>query len=367
MKDIIIVGGGILGMLTARSLHDAGLKVMLIERGELGRESTWAGGGILSPLYPWRYPDAVSVLAKASQQQYPELCQALLAESGVDPQYINSGSLYADDSELEAAKLWAQRYAYKLEHFTSFAAMQDCETQINTDLTRGIYLPDVAQVRNPRIAHSLRSGLRLRPMTIAEFSPVDELLIENNQAVGVRVGHSVFKAGKVIVTAGAWTGLFPAVQLSPIKIEPVLGQMILFRAEKGLLRRIVMHQGRYLIPRKDGRILCGSTLEYQGFQKQTTEQAKQELRAFAYDLMPALRDLPVLNHWCGLRPGSPNGIPYIGEHPEIKGLYVNAGHYRNGVVLSPASVDLLTALLLEQTPKINPAPYSLLAERAPSV
>ena len=83
--------------------------------------------------------------------------------------------------------------------------------------------------------------------------------------------------------------------------------------------------------------------------------------------MPALRDLPVLNHWCGLRPGSPNGIPYIGEHPEIKGLYVNAGHYRNGVVLSPASVDLLTALLLEQTPKINPAPYSLLAERAPSV
>ena len=359
MKDIIIVGGGILGMLTARSLHDAGLKVMLIERGELGRESTWAGGGILSPLYPWRYPDAVSVLAKASQQQYPELCQALLAESGVDPQYINSGSLYADDSELEAAKLWAQRYAYKLEHFTSFAAMQD--------LTRGIYLPDVAQVRNPRIAHSLRSGLRLRPMTIAEFSPVDELLIENNQAVGVRVGHSVFKAGKVIVTAGAWTGLFPAVQLSPIKIEPVLGQMILFRAEKGLLRRIVMHQGRYLIPRKDGRILCGSTLEYQGFQKQTTEQAKQELREFAYDLMPALRDLPVLNHWCGLRPGSPNGIPYIGEHPEIKGLYVNAGHYRNGVVLSPASVDLLTALLLEQTPKINPAPYSLLAERAPSV
>ena len=367
MKDIIIVGGGILGMLTARSLHDAGLKVMLIERGELGRESTWAGGGILSPLYPWRYPDAVSVLAKASQQQYPELCQALLAESGVDPQYINSGSLYADDSELEAAKLWAQRYAYKLEHFTSFAAMQDCETQINTDWTRGIYVPDVAQVRNPRIAHSLRSGLRLRPMTIAEFSPVDELLIENNQAVGVRVGYSVFKAGKVIVTAGAWTGLFPAVQLSPIKIEPVLGQMILFRAEKGLLKRIVMHQGRYLIPRKDGRILCGSTLEYQGFQKQTTEQAKQELREFAYDLMPALRDLPVLNHWCGLRPGSPNGIPYIGEHPEIKGLYVNAGHYRNGVVLSPASVDLLTALLLEQTPKINPAPYSLLAERAPSV
>jgi glycine oxidase len=340
---------------------------MLIERGELGRESTWAGGGILSPLYPWRYPDAVSVLAKASQQQYPDLCQALLAETGVNPQYRPSGLLYAEDSELTAAKQWARHYGYQLEHLSSLAEMQVCESQVNTHLTHGIYLPEIAQVRNPRIAHALRSSLRLRPITLAEFSPVNELLIENAQVVGVRVGHSVFKAGKVIVTAGAWTSLFPQLQLPSIKIEPVLGQMILFRGEKGLLKRIVMHEGRYLIPRKDGRILCGSTLEYQGFQKHTTEQAKQALRDFAYDLVPALRGLPVLNHWCGLRPSSPNGIPYIGEHPTIKGLYVNAGHYRNGVVLSPASVELLNALVLEQTPQLDPIPYSLMTERAPSL
>jgi len=119
MKDAIIVGGGILGMLTARSLHQAGLKVMIIDQGELGKESTWAGGGILSPLYPWRYPDSISQLAQYGQQHYPALCATVREETGIDPQWIRSGLLFTDDSEYAAARTWADTWGYELQHLTS--------------------------------------------------------------------------------------------------------------------------------------------------------------------------------------------------------------------------------------------------------
>ncbi|WP_028488529.1 glycine oxidase ThiO [Thiothrix lacustris] len=366
MKDAIIVGGGILGMLTARSLHEAGLKVMIIDQGELGKESTWAGGGILSPLYPWRYPDEISRLAQYSQQRYPALCNALQDETGIDPQWRSSGLVFTDDNEYASAQAWANTWGYELQHLTSAPALHTCEPQLAQHFERGMFMPDIAQVRNPRIADALRTSLRLLPIEIAEHYPVTGLETTDGKVTGVRLGEEVFHSNKVILTTGAWTGLFPEMQALNVNIRPVLGQMILFRGAKGLLNRIVLHEGTYLIPRQDGRILCGSTLEMNDFDKRTTEAAKETLRETAYQMMPALRDLPINNHWAGLRPGSPNGVPYIGEHPEIAGLYVNAGHYRYGVTMALASVDLLTDTMLGKTPRIDPTPYRLDAVRTPT-
>jgi glycine oxidase len=144
-----------------------------------------------------------------------------------------------------------------------------------------------------------------------------------------------------------------------MEVAPVRGQMILFRAEPGVLQHIVLHHDRYLIPRRDGRILVGSTLEYTGFEKETTAEALEALRAFALEMLPALKDYPVEHHWAGLRPGSPAGIPYISEHPEIDGLYVNAGHFRNGVVLGPASAHVMASLITGAESDIGPLPYGL--------
>jgi len=353
-------------MLTTRFLHEAGLNVMLVDQGELGHESTWAGGGIVSPLYPWRYSPAVSRLARYSQQHYPALCAKLTEETDVDPQWVRSGLLFTEDSEFAAASAWAQTFGYNLQHLQSADALQGCEPQLDTGFQRGLFFPELGQVRNPRIAHSLRTSLRLHPITLAEHSRVDELCTRNGRVTGVQIGSQTFNAGKVIVTAGAWTGLFPDMQALKVDIRPVLGQMILFRGKRGLLKRIVLNEGRYLIPRLDGRILCGSTLEMNGFNKRTTDAARDDLRESAYRLMPALRDLPITNHWSGLRPGSPDGVPYIGEHPDISGLYVNAGHYRNGVVLGLASVQLLTDLVLGTEPCVDPAPYRLEVARHPT-
>ena len=366
MKDVIIVGGGVIGMLTTRFLHEAGLDVMLVDQGELGSESTWAGGGILSPLYPWRYSAPVSELSRYSQQHYPALCAQLDAETGIDPQYIRSGLLFTDDNEWDAAQSWADTWGYELQHLTSSAVLQECEPQVAERFERGLFFPELGQIRNPRMAQSLRTSLRLKPITIAEHSPVTGLETSDGRVTGVRMGEEIFKARKVIIAAGAWTGLFPEMQSIQVNIQPVLGQMILFRGPRHLLKRIVLHEGRYLIPRADGRILCGSTVEMCGFDKHTTEEVKETLRQAAFEIMPELCNLPLLNHWCGLRPGSPNGTPYIGEHPDIQGLYVNAGHYRNGVVMGLASARLLTDILLGREPIVDPAPYRLDAQRTPT-
>ncbi len=188
---------------------------------------------------------------------------------------------------------------------------------------------------------------------------VEGIVADNGRLEGVSTSRGLFKARCVVVAGGAWSaGLLAGVGVR-LPVEPVRGQMILYRAEPGLVRHIVLHRGRYLIPRRDGRILFGSTLERVGFDKSTTEAALASLRTDAETLVPALADFPVEHHWAGLRPGSPDGVPFIAEHPGVRQLFVNTGHFRNGVVLAPASVRLLTELVLGQAPSLDPAPYRL--------
>jgi len=138
----------------------------------------------------------------------------------------------------------------------------------------------------------------------------------------------------------------------------VAGQMVMFKTIPNLLSRIVLSNGYYVIPRQDGRVLAGSTMEETGFNKAITEDARQELTTIAIEIIPELKNYPIEEHWAGLRPGSPSGIPYIGEHPYIKGLFLNAGHFRNGVVMSLGSAKLLADLLFEiDDPIIDPTPY----------
>jgi glycine oxidase len=166
-----------------------------------------------------------------------------------------------------------------------------------------------------------------------------------------------FSAGHVVVAGGAWSASLLAPLGLALPVSPVRGQMLLFRTEPGTVQRILLYKDRYVIPRRDGRVLVGSTLEHVGFNKQVTGVARDELVAAALEIVPALANYSVEKHWAGLRPGSPDGTPFIGKHPEISNLYVNAGHYRNGVVLGPASAALLAAGILGTTPEVAPEAY----------
>ncbi|RLW66062.1 MAG: glycine oxidase ThiO [gamma proteobacterium symbiont of Stewartia floridana] len=361
MTDCLIVGGGIIGMLTARELSAAGMDVTLLEQSRIGRESSWAGGGIISPLYPWRYTKSVNDLAAWSQQSYPTLCEELTQTSGIDPEYTISGLLTIDPEDIDKALDWSfnQEQNLKLIEGSELASY---EQTLEIDAQQAAWMPDVAQVRNPRLTQSLYQDIKGQ-VQIHEHCKVDELIVENRQVKGVVTDKQRFEADRVVICAGAWSRTLLQSLATPPTIEPVLGQMIIFKHQPQRINRITLHQDRYVIPRRDGRVLVGSTLEHRGFEKTTTEEAKQELKAYALNHFPELAQAEIEHHWAGLRPGSPKGIPYIGELPEVSGLYVNAGHFRNGVVLGPASCRLLADIVLERPPILPSQPYRLDAKR----
>jgi len=362
MNRSIIVGGGVIGMLTALELRAAGQAVTLIERGDLGRESSWAGGGIVSPLFPWRYLDSVTRLASLSQQAYPALSADLARRTGIDPEYTECGLILVAPDEADAATQWADRHQRTLLQIDR-QAFQRLEPRAATPPDKALWMPTVGQVRNPRMLQALQVRVAQLGVEMRTGEPVEALVCDGGRCRGVRTGGGILEGDAVIVCAGAWSRGLLGEMPAPPAIYPVRGQMLLFRAEPGTITRMVLEGSRYVIPRRDGRTLFGSTIEDVGFEKQTTQAARDELYAIATARFPVLKRFPVERHWAGLRPSSPAGVPYIGQHPEVEGLFINAGHFRNGIVLGPASARLVADLVLQRTPMVDPAPYAWTAAR----
>jgi len=362
MNRHIIVGGGVIGMLTALELVEAGQSVTLFERGETGRESSWAGGGIVSPLFPWRYLDSVTKLASWSQAVYPALSTKLSEHTGIDPEYTGCGLILVAPDEGEIARRWADTHHNELLSIAADEFLR-LEPQAANPPQEALWMPNVGQVRNPRVVKALRVILNRLGVEIRTGEGVEKLLQHAGRCTGVRSDSGDHLADSVVVCTGAWSARLLADLPSTPAIEPVRGQMLLFAAEPGTISRMVLEGSRYVIPRRDGRTLFGSTIEDVGFEKQTTDAAREELYAIATERFPILKRYPVEAHWAGLRPSSPAGVPYIGGHPEIERLFVNAGHFRNGIVLGPASARLVSDLVLDRTPILDPAPYTWTAAR----
>jgi len=339
-------------MLSARELTLRGADVLLIERNRPGTESSWAGGGILSPLYPWRYPDAVNQLAFRSQQFYPKLCEQLREHTGIDPEWTCSGLLIDTFGESDEALDWVRRNGVTA-HRLAAVELNDLEPGLREPPKDALWFPEIAQARNPRLTRALRTELERLHIRVLTDTRVTNLMADSGRIIGVRSNRGTHQADAVVVCAGSWSSQL----VHGLPVFPVRGQMILFRAPSGTIRHMYLREDRYAIPRRDGRVLFGSTVETDGYDKRVTQAARDELAEIARRRYPVLRDCPIEHHWAGLRPGSPNGVPFIGEHPEISGLFLDTGHYRNGLVLAPASVELCADLIERRPPALDPSPY----------
>ncbi|AYF88425.1 glycine oxidase ThiO [Pseudomonas sp. DY-1] len=355
---VLLVGGGAIGLLSAYLLAKDGLEVCLLDKGPCGRESSWAGGGIVSPLYPWRYSSAVTALAHWSQDYYPQFGQRLFAETGIDPEVQETGLYWLDLDDEAEALAWAAREGRPLTS-VDIAQVHAAVPPLGPGFRHAIHMAGVANVRNPRLTRALREALlRMPNVTLHESCEVQSFIRDGARVVGVNTVEGEILADRVVLAAGAWSGELLARLGLALPVEPVKGQMILFKCAEDFLPAMVLAKGRYAIPRRDGHILVGSTLEHAGFDKTPTDEALESLKASAFELLPELANSEVVGHWAGLRPSSPEGIPFIGPVPGADGLWLNCGHYRNGLVLAPASCRLLMDLMLGREPIIDPQPYA---------
>jgi glycine oxidase len=360
MNRVVIIGGGVIGLFVAWELAQAGKQCLLLEQGALGRESSWAGGGILSPVYPWRYPPAVGRLARASALQYQELAERLNQQGDGDIGLLASGMLMLDPGEAEAVVQGELACEDPYEHIGR-ERLRQLAPALAPGFERALWLAQIHQVRNPRLCRALANAIRRLGVVVLEHTPVEAIVQRHGRVSGVRAGGRVIAADAVVLAAGAWSArLLP--ESSPVaQIRPIKGQMLLLQAPPGLIRQILVSDGRYLIPRADGLVLVGSTMEDVGFDKQVDAAVRDELLAHASGVVPALAQAQIVSHWSGLRPAVAEGIPLIGTHPDLEGLFVNSGHFRNGLCTAPASARLLADLMLGRTPDTDPAPYAVAA------
>lgn len=340
MSSNLVIGAGALGMATAEGLLRQGNDVTILERGAYGRESSWAGGGILSPLCPWDYPDEVNRLALRGMSLFGDVAEMLHKTTGIDPQYTRSGMLVLPPVDVKAALGWCSEHGMRAE-----------------EKEGGVLLPDVAQARNPRLLQSMRARIEMLGGRFIEQCEVMQIVAEAGKVKHLATTQGDHRADNYIVTAGAWSKVLLGEHALKTDIKPIRGQMLMFKFDTLPLQHIVLQGDIYLIPRRDGHLLLGSTREDVGFDKSTSVEVQQMLLQRGVALLPALRDMPLVKHWAGLRPASPGNIPTIGRHPHLPNLYINSGHFRYGVTMSPAAVEVLLNTMNGTPQPFDVSPY----------
>ncbi|HYR77273.1 MAG TPA: glycine oxidase ThiO [Pyrinomonadaceae bacterium] len=361
--DVVIVGGGVIGLSIARALALRGVSdVMLIERGQPGAEASWAAGGILAPQVESDRADDFFSLAAAGRDLYPAFAESLKDETGIDVELDLTGTLCLgftekDEAELRSRFDWQSKAGLSVEWLSGDEARRQ-EPCISHQVRCALCLPNDYQVDNRRLIEALVKANEKLDVRLITDCHVSKLLIENEKIRGVETSSGFVVARVVVLAAGAWTSQINSSDLALPQLEPVRGQMLCYETRPRIARHVIYSSRGYLVPRRDGRLLAGSTTEWAGYDKRVTDEGVRAIKSMAIEIAPALARLTPVDSWAGFRPRATDDLPVLGPCEEIAGLFYATGHYRNGILLAPITAQLIAQAIVDGATSPMPAAFS---------
>lgn len=363
-SNVLIIGGGVIGLAIARALARRGAtNITVTEKNEFGREASWAAGGILAPQVETDKDDDFFRLACASRDLYRDFAASLKTESGIDVQLETTGTLCLaftedEEAELRARFAWQQSRGLTVEWLDSIAARQ-LEPCLSKRVRCALRFPNDFQVENRRLVEALLVANERLGVRLFEGCEATRLKIENEHAVGVETSRGLISAHSIVLAAGAWSSTIKSPTTLPqIDVKPVRGQMLCFEPPEQLARHVIYSGRGYLIPRSGGKLLAGSTTERVGFEKRVTEEGIEAIKSMAVEIAPTLESLPVADSWAGFRPRAQDGLPVLGPTRHAAGLLYATGHYRNGILLTPITGELIAEAILSDASPPLLSPFS---------
>lgn len=351
--SVLVIGGGVVGLMSAYALARSGMSVAVCDAGAFSQESSWSGGGILSPVPPWKYGDWVEQTVAHSRVLLDQWVPDLESLSGVSCEYRKTGLLLSGDPTqvdfVGSGKHWLATTSERFE----VGVRADFDVRLPQPNWPALYLPDVAQIRNPRLGRALVGALQAMGVSLVAHQPIHSLNQRNDGRIEVKpMQGKTWAVAQVVLAAGAWTDdILKRSGLEPLGIRPRRGQILLYRLRVSDAPQQIINTGQgYLIPRADGHVLVGSTLEDVGFDYAPTESAHEQFRHVAEQTWPALTAAHILYQWTGHRPGLDADRPVMGRlDDDWPGLWLNAGHFRNGLGLAPACAETLARWVVQRS------------------
>lgn len=366
--DVVVCGAGVIGCAIARELARSGAKVTLLDRDHPGSEASGAAAGLLTSQADLALDSPFSRLCHDSGALYPELSRELFDETGIDVHHSPCGTLRvavdaADARHMTELVRWQRAAGWRVDTVSGGDVAELSGGALGPEIREALYFPDEAVVDNRELVRAFRTGAERHGARVVTGRPARAVLLDRGSCAGVRTPEGDIAAGAVVDAAGAWADFDPELPFS-IPVRPVRGQIVEVAEESGSIPRVLMRGGFYVAPREHGRILLGSTAEEAGFDKRVTAEGLAGLTSRAIALAPRLSRARFVAAWAGLRPAAPDGLPILGKTP-IPGFYLAAAHFRNGLLLAPATAMALTDLVLGREARVDISAFSVARFQAP--